>query len=376
MKKERLLLILHYSPPVHGASIIGDTILNSDFLRFEFDTKFIKIESSKKLSDIRKFSIKKIFYFIKLFFRILSSIIVFRPQVIYFTASPNGKAFYRDLILSLPIKFFNLFIKYRVFYHYHSKGVNNFTTSSIISKKLTSFFVNKVHLIFISKCMKKEVAVVNNYKKLHILNNGVEQKVTLKDFEKRLRNKNKIQTTNVLFLSNMMLDKGYDIALKLAKEISQHEKNNVKFHFAGEWFSEKDKEFFYEYININKLNEIVSYHGFVEGQTKKELFQKANIFLFPSKKEVFPLTVLEALSYGLPVLAFDVGAVSEIVTKEVGIISSKDEILNSFIEIQNQYLNKDVSLACRNRFLENYTTAIFERNLVAILKLNHERRDK
>ena len=96
--------------------------------------------------------------------------------------------------------------------------------------------------------------------------------------------------------------------------------------------------------------------------------------VFPSRysKEVFPLSLLEALSYGLPILAFDVGAVSEIVIDEVGIITNKGLLFQSFQKMKTQYLNKEVSLVCRKQFLENYTTEVFEKNLIAILKLKDE----
>lgn len=55
----KLLCILHYSPPVHGASKVGDTIKSSKILKDEFDCRFIKIKSSNTLEDIGKFNLKK-----------------------------------------------------------------------------------------------------------------------------------------------------------------------------------------------------------------------------------------------------------------------------------------------------------------------------
>ena len=48
MKKQKLLCILHYSPPAHGASKVGDFIKSSEKLKDEFHCKFIKIKSSFK----------------------------------------------------------------------------------------------------------------------------------------------------------------------------------------------------------------------------------------------------------------------------------------------------------------------------------------
>lgn len=373
--KIKLLLILHYSPPIHGASKVGDTILRSKLLKSNFDTKFIKIKSSENLESIGKFNFKKTIDTLGLFFKISFQLISFRPQKIYFTASPQGFAFYRDLFIVFPIKVYSVIKKCEVFYHYHAKGIKEFTSKSRLNKKLTNFFVWNTNLIFISKMVLDELTGITTYKKKVLLKNGVENTISEDIFNTILENRFKTENINVLYLSNMMKDKGYDTVLDLANKIKE---SNITFNFAGGWESKEDKEYFNTFVNKNNLQNKVNYHGLVVGEKKQKLFEEATIFTFPSRypKEVFPLSLLEGLSYGLPILAFDVGAVSEIVTKEVGIISCKDGVLNSFIEMQNQYLNKDVSLACRNRFLENYTTEVFERNLVAILKLKDECRNK
>ena len=102
MQQEKLLLILHYSPPVHGAAKVGDTILNSSILGANFKRKYIKLESSKNIKTIGKFQFKKILLLIQLFSKVLYNLFFFRPKKIYFTASPKGFAFYRDLIVMMP----------------------------------------------------------------------------------------------------------------------------------------------------------------------------------------------------------------------------------------------------------------------------------
>lgn len=377
MKKEKLLLILHYSPPVHGASIVGDTILNSTILKSNFDTQYIKIKSSQSIKSIGKFNFKKILDTVILFFKITLKLILFRPQKIYFTASPHGFAFYRDVIITLPIKVYNTIKKCDVFYHYHAKGILEFTSKSKLNKKLTNFFVKGVLLIFISKRVSNEVNHLSTFKKVLYLKNGVKNNVTNQDFIKIIDNRSKKGKIKILYLSNMIKTKGYDTVLELAKEILKENKN-FEFNFAGNWASLEDQNYFTNYIKNNNLKNHIKYHGLVQGKKKQQLFKDANLFIFPSRypKEVFPLSLLEALSYGLPILAFDVGAVSEIVVEKAGIISNKERILNSFEQMQNQYLNKDVYLACRKLFLENYTTSVFEKKLVAILKLYDEHTSK
>ena len=129
-KKVKLLLILHHSPPIHGASKVGDIILNSKEIASNFDTRYIKIKSSDGIENIGKFGISKILKSITLFFNVFFLLCSFRPQKIYFTVSPFGFAFYRDLIISIPIKCYSFFKQCDVFYHYHASGIKEFTSSS------------------------------------------------------------------------------------------------------------------------------------------------------------------------------------------------------------------------------------------------------
>ncbi len=365
-----MLFILHCSPPVHGASKVGDSILNSTIINENLETRFIKIKASVDLQAIGKFSLNKVKHSLLLFFRVLFLLLFFRPGAIYYTTSPKGFAFYRDLMISIPIKFFRLFIKYNIFYHYHSRGIKEFTSNSSLSKKLTNVFLSGVNAIFISPSMESELNNVKSYKKIHFLNNGVEDNIDATGFNEILKHRSESDTINVLYLSNMIKEKGYDTALELAKTVRDLNVKNIKFHFAGGWASKADTDYFNNFVSMNKLQDLVQYHGMVQGDQKRKLFASAKVFLFPSryKKEIFPLSLLEALSYGLPIIAFDVGAVKNIVNDEVGKLSNKENLLKSFNLIKEKYLNEIAYKKCRDTYLDKYTSQKFETNLLNILK--------
>ena len=58
----------------------------------------------------------------------------------------------------------------------------------------------------------------------------------------------------------------------------------------------------------------VHYHGFVDGERKRELLLDADALIFPSIwVENAPMSVIEALCQGVPVIASDIGATAELV---------------------------------------------------------------
>lgn len=52
----------------------------------------------------------------------------------------------------------------------------------------------------------------------------------------------------------------------------------------------------------------VVFTGYVEGETLRQLYSHARLFVLPSLSEGFPIAMLEAMSYGLPIVASDIAA--------------------------------------------------------------------
>ena len=113
--------------------------------------------------------------------------------------------------------------------------------------------------------------------------------------------------------------------------------------------------------------------GPVYEEQKHQAFTSADLFCLPSYTEAFPLVVLEAMSYGLPCIATDVGAVKEAVVEgETGwLVPAMDE--NSLLATLREALTDRDRLRlfganARNRFAENYTEKIFADNWRRLLE--------
>jgi glycosyltransferase involved in cell wall biosynthesis len=56
--------------------------------------------------------------------------------------------------------------------------------------------------------------------------------------------------------------------------------------------------------------------GWVGGERKRELLEHADVFVLPSYNEGLPMSVLEAMSYGKPVITTRVGGIPELITHD------------------------------------------------------------
>ena len=370
--KSRVLCILHRSPPFHGAAKVGDFVANSDEMREQFNCKFITIKSSDSIADIGKISFKKIYLVFELYLKVMLALILFRPHKIYFTASVRGVAFYRDLFISTLWRFYSLFRPVETYYHYHTKGVNEFVSLSRRNLKLTNFFVSGVKIVLLSPVLAKDFSKLNSYNQICYLPNGVENALSDFEFESMLVDKYECnQNVNVLYLSNMIKSKGYFEVLKLAAHTKEQ---SIHYHFAGGWQSEQDEKGFLDFTNTNKLENRVTFHGFVDGDKKKELFKNTHIFMFPTRypNEAFPLTVLEALSYGVFTIATDEASIPYILDEKSGLVIGELKMLSGALNqaiVSN--LNMETSKYCRERFNEKFSLAQFEKNLVKVLSNYH-----
>jgi glycosyltransferase involved in cell wall biosynthesis len=72
---------------------------------------------------------------------------------------------------------------------------------------------------------------------------------------------------------------------------------------------------------VRRLEETdgVEYLGYVEKDKLDCLYRNAELFVFPTRSDVFPLVTLEAMASGAPVITTNVGGLAEQITDNVGV---------------------------------------------------------
>lgn len=111
------------------------------------------------------------------------------------------------------------------------------------------------------------------------------------------------------------------------------------------------------------LAERVEFLGWVAGQEKLELFQKAGIFVLPSYNEGLPMSVLEAMSAGIPIVASAVGGIPDAIsTRDEGLlVSAGDPValrlaLRELLSSEN--LRCSLSANAQIRFQNNFSSEV------------------
>ena len=220
-------------------------------------------------------------------------------QIVHIHGASKG-SFYRKYLLFLMVKY--IFRK-KIAYHMHGGGFSQFyARSSYLQKKLIEHFVNNTDvLICLSRSWECYFKSQFNTKSIIVINNPIEQvnNITI----------NKISTVEFLFLGKICDAKGVFDLLTVIKDNLDVYMQKARFLFGGNGETGRLKEF----IKEHHLESCVSFEGWVSGAEKHQLLSRANVFLLPSYKEGLPMSILEAMNYGLPVISTTVGGIPEVI---------------------------------------------------------------
>ena len=122
---------------------------------------------------------------------------------------------------------------------------------------------------------------------------------------------------HLLYLGHIYQKKGIfdlvDVILNNRKEYS----GKLKLHIGGGLFETgKLKTLLTNY----RAEDLITFHGWVDGKEKTKLLNIANAYILPSYAEGIPISILEAMSYHLPIISTKVGGIPDIVDDTCGIL--------------------------------------------------------
>lgn len=165
------------------------------------------------------------------------------------------------------------------------------------SEYLSLNFANKI--IFVNKFQMKKYSSDILQKSIYIPN-GVEN-TTCSDQKHFIEKYGIIENNYVLGVGRLTPEKGFEYlisAINKTDEIPQ-------LVIAGA--SDHDKSYLEKLKQLDINNKVV-FTGFTSGEDLRQLYSHARMFVLSSLNEGFPLVMLEAMGYGLPMVLSDIPA--------------------------------------------------------------------
>lgn len=351
--KIRILFVMHMPPPVHGASMMGKYIHDSKIINGTFDCSYLNLTLAKSLQDIGKGGIRKFWDFCKQLYKIRKVVIRNNPNLCYVTPNAKGGAFYKDFFVVMMLKTMGK----KVVVHYHNKGVAT-KQDKCVDNFLYKCFFKGLKIILLAEPLYQDICNYVNRNDVYICPNGIPaQKQVLPKIEHK--------GFDILFLSNMMEEKGVWDLLEACK-ILKDKKKDFHCHFVGKW-SDISENVFNDWIINQNLEDVVTAYGARYGEDKNEFFQKADVFVFPTyyNNECFPLVLLEAMEQSIACISTNEGGISAIINEaKTGYVIDKRNppMLAERIEylIDHPDICRAMGTAGKEKFAREFTLECFE----------------
>lgn len=216
--------------------------------------------------------------------------------------------------------------------HFHSFSPDT-TINSKYSDLYKYLFSNADAVVVLSNYWKEEVNA-----KYHL---GDKVKVIYNPCPKLDNSAQYERTKSILYAGTLNQRKGYaDFIKAFAKIAQQH--SDWSIVLAGNGEIEQARELA-QSLGIEKQVKLL---GWVSGEYKDRAYKEASAFCLPSYAEGFPMAVLDAWAYGLPVITTPVGGIPDIAEDEGNMLLFNPGEVDKLAECLDRIISDD---ALRNR---------------------------
>ena len=179
---------------------------------------------------------------------------------------------------------------------------------------------------------------------------------------------------HLLMLSNLIVSKGIYVLLEACQRLKER---GVAFHcdYVGGESKEVTGEQFRKAIAERGLTDCVTYHGPQYGADKDRAFRRTDIFVFPTfyDNECFPLVLVEAMQYKLPIVTTPEGGILDIVTDGVNGLVCKQQDVDSLVValstlLADPAMRQEMGERGHARYLKEMTLEAFERSFAEAVR--------
>lgn len=317
------VLMLGNDPSVKGGitSVISQ-ILAHDWKNEGVEMKFIQ-------TYIETNNIKKIVFFANAYRKIESELKHNRPDIVHIHMSYKG-SFTRKYLIH------KLCQKYGVpdLIHLHGSEFKKWFDASDTKRqeKIRSLIRECRCFIILGDKWKKTIKEIEPSAKTLVLSNAVHIPVETVEWNEPFK---------ILYMGVLIRRKGVADLLQAVNLLKDEASlKNVVFMIAGTGYEEGNLKALSKELGIEKY---VEFLGWIDGEKKEKLLKNCQMLVLPSYNEGLPIAILEAISYGMPVVATDVGDISAAVHNgENGYLFTPGDTRTLANKVYDIFLHKDI----------------------------------
>jgi len=238
-----------------------------------------------------------------------------------------------------------------------------------ITEKYTKFFLSSyghaIKIITLS-IEAKEKMIEWGYKGEVVVETTVVDSRLIKNFslEEKIKKQDLSKKVQILFLARMEKEKGIfeliDAFQKLYLTFS-----NIELVLAGKGTAYEDVV---AYVSTLKGIRLV---GHIEGEEKAKLFKESDIYCMASYSEGLPVSILEAMAFGLPIITTSVGGLKDFFMEDKMGYISKVKDRDDLERVISKLLNNHEKLVSMGQFNFEYAQNNLMSDTISKIFNNH-----
>ncbi len=307
----KLLVFAHTPPPLHGQSIMVQTLLEGLRPDPAFEILHVNPQLSRDIADIGRWRIGKLWALLGACLQAWRLRWRHGPAVFYYVPAPGKRsALYRDfVVMALCRPFFP-----KLVLHWHASGLGEWLRQhgNALERFLAPRLLGRADLSIVLAPSLAADAEMLEPRRTAVVANCVPVPALLAR-QSPARN----SVCHVVFIGLCDPTKGIDDLLEALALLERHTPGAFRLTLAGSFPNEEQKHALH--AQISRLPQgLVEHVGFADEGRKSTLFAATDIFCFPTRyaHEAQPLVVIEALAHDVRIVTTRWRAIPEMLPRE------------------------------------------------------------
>ena len=247
--------------------------------------------------------IKKIFVFKRAIANLIWTLCTKEINLVHIHFSSRGSTFRTLVLIIISLLFYKPIIL-----HAHGSGFD------IFYSKLPLWLQQIINYLF-SKC-NYFITLSNSWKKFYMTNVGIKENqifvlpnpVKMPLFKRNYTKKS--DNIKFLFLGRIGQRKGAFELIEAFSRLPLQQRTQASLIVAGDGETEKAIKL----VKDLELSDRINIIDWVNSEERDALLSKSDIFVLPSHNEGLPMAIIEAMSFGLPIITTPVGGIPELIS--------------------------------------------------------------
>ncbi|CAN5646614.1 hypothetical protein BH11MYX1_BH11MYX1_35100 [soil metagenome] len=339
--RPRILCVMQLPPPLHGVTAINAQIAASPVIAEQFELEVLPLQFSKTIAELGRISLGKLLRAGGVLAKLAWVLARRRPAAVYLTIAPQLPALYRDVALLALVRVAGV----PRIVHFQARP-----TPEVLP--LLRHALRGATVILLSPVLRSDLGDAIEDARVTYVANGIADLACIE--------RSPHPVPRVLFVSNLLVEKG---PLVLVEALSLLEARGIAFEVT---FAGAPSRAITETVMRQALAPFgprARYLGRVVPEEVPALYRDHDVFVYPTTSDAMPLTILEAMRAGLPIVASDVGTIGELLA-DTGVVVEPNQPLQLAMAIARLLAEPgsraELGRSARARFVANYTQTRFD----------------